>query len=215
MARLYIVTPPTTSARELRLLPAVLDAAGAPAGAVLHVRKPGASRGELAAYLDALPPRHRAAAVLHTHHDLAGRAGARGVHHRAADAPPGRIKAPPGLTVSLAAHTLEELGVCRGEIDYFLLAPIHASVSKPRHAPAGGLADRAALAAAVRTARAPVVALGGVRPGALAALASWGFAGAALLGAVWDADDPVAAAAAAAQAAAAAAWEDAPPAGCL
>ena len=63
------------------------------------------------------------------------------------------------------------------------------SISKQGYAAA--FADRAELASCLATSRYPVLALGGVTPARLAEVAELGFAGAALLGGVWGAPDPV------------------------
>lgn len=71
------------------------------------------------------------------------------------------------------------------------LSPIYGSISKPGYEAAFPDAD--ALASALAGARYPVLALGGVTPDKFEELRELGFAGAALLGAVWQAPDPVAA----------------------
>lgn len=103
---------------------------------------------------------------------------------------------PPPSPVSTSFHALEDLGVCRGELDYVFLSPIYASISKPGHGGEGTTAafpDADALASALAGSRYPVLALGGVTPERFAELADLGFAGAALLGSIWSAEDPLAA----------------------
>ena len=98
--------------------------------------------------------------------------------------------------MSTAFHSLADLGVCWGEVDYGLLSPVYPSISKPGRGGAGAAAafpDADALASALAGARCPVLALGGVTPDRFAELAALGFAGAALLGGVWQAGDPLAA----------------------
>ena len=98
--------------------------------------------------------------------------------------------------VSTSFHALEDLGVCRGELDYVFLSPIYASISKPGHGGQGAAAavpDADALASALAGSRYPVLALGGVTPARFPELAELGFAGAALLGSIWSAEDPLAA----------------------
>jgi thiamine-phosphate pyrophosphorylase len=153
---LLVITPPTTTARELQCLPA-LFAAGL---RTLHIRKPGGTRSEMQAYMNQVPKMYRNRLVLHDHHDLAA-AGAGGIHFPERSLPAGLIAAPPGLTVSLSLHQLPQLGVCRGQVDYCFLAPIYASITKPGHCPPLELADRRALSDAVLTSCAPVIALGG------------------------------------------------------
>jgi hypothetical protein len=90
-------------------------------------------------------------------------------------------------------------------LDYCFLSPVYDSISKAGYRSAGFLCDddgggdeggrRAGsgggrrLAAALARAPLPVLALGGVAPGKLRELRAAGFAGAAVLGAVWQADE--------------------------
>lgn len=308
--RLVVITPPGPATTQELDTAQRLFRAGLP---TLHVRKPGASMEQVAAYLAALAPDHRRRTMLHQHHELArcvprqqivatysdlclltvqqGRlvcclfstacaacqvrvalpSGQRscisclsrlpvtirrtttvgGIHYREADRPPGVIKAPPGLAggearrgpaarvvqhragphckqpclslprfdtawqlihaasappplpaVSTSFHTLADLGVCRGELDYCFLSPIYSSISKADYPANPDFEDRDELAAGLVGSRYPVLALGGVTPDKFAELQELGFAGAALLGGIWQADDPIAAWEAAADAAA-------------
>jgi thiamine-phosphate pyrophosphorylase len=93
--------------------------------------------------------------------------------------------------VSTSFHTLADLGACRGELGYCFLSPIYLSISKPGYKAA--FPDPDELAAGLAASRCPVLALGGVTPDKFGGLAGLGFAGAALLGAIWQAADPLAA----------------------
>ncbi len=108
---------------------------------------------------------------------------------------------PPRPAVSTSFHTLEDLGVCRGELEYCFLSPIYSSISKADYPANPAFEDREQLASGLAGSRYPVLALGGVTPDKFAELQELGFAGAALLGGIWQADDPVAAWEAAAEAA--------------
>ena len=72
-------------------------------------------------------------------------------------------------------------------------SPIYDSISKEGYLQHAAFSDRGTLADGISASRHPVLALGGVTPDKFSELAEWGFSGAALLGAVWQADDPVAA----------------------
>lgn len=75
-------------------------------------------------------------------------------------------------------------------LDYCFLSPVYDSISKAGYRSAGFLAPgpkAALLARALARPPLPVLALGGVAPGTLRALRGAGFAGAAVLGAVWQA----------------------------
>ncbi|KAI7838936.1 hypothetical protein COHA_007296 [Chlorella ohadii] len=191
--QLVVITPERTLPNEAATATALLSRGLER----LHVRKPGATAAEVAAYLQALPPPARRCCMLHSCHEVAKQTAVRGIHYREADRPTaGVIKAPPGLEVSTSFHALPDLGVCRGELDYVFLSPIYSSISKPGHGGEGAAAtfpDADALASALVGSRYPVLALGGVTPDRFSELAELGFAGAALLGSIWAADDPLAA----------------------
>ncbi|KAL4859419.1 Thiamine-phosphate synthase [Chlorella vulgaris] len=186
--RLVLITPPEPATpRELDVAQQLL---GSGKLQTLHLRKPGSSREQVAQYLAALSRDARSKVVLHSHHDLSKSTSIGGVHFREADRPPGVIKAPAGLSVSTSFHVLPDLSVCRGDLDYCFLSPIYSSISKPGYEAAF---QHSELEAALAGARHPVLALGGVTADKFGELAGLGFAGAALLGAVWGAGDTLAA----------------------
>ena len=105
----------------------------------------------------------------------------------------------------VSCHARDELEAAQAAgADYALLSPFRAPVSKPAGGPVLG-AD--GLARATRGLTLPVLALGGVTPEALAEAARAGAAGAAVLGALFWAED-VEARAAQYRAAAARLWPD-------
>ena len=75
-------------------------------------------------------------------------------------------------------------------MDYVFLSPVFDSISKTGYAAA--FPDGAELSDRLICSRYPVYALGGVTRERLEEVHALGFAGAALLGAVWEAADPVA-----------------------
>ena len=202
--RLIVISPEGDDERELPTLPR-LFAAGL---AHYHLRKPAWDRDRLVTHLRAIPTEFHPRIVLHAHHDLAdefnlggfhfrddatGRAGPPGpprisfASHSQSDAPGGR--ALPFLT-SRACHDLNHLRAQLASPVRLLFSPVFPSISKPGHAPAFDHADLRAVLAPPR--RAEVIALGGIDAARLAECRALGFDGAALLGAVWLAPDPVA-----------------------
>ncbi|KAK9836171.1 hypothetical protein WJX81_006709 [Elliptochloris bilobata] len=95
-----------------------------------------------------------------------------------------------GLTSSTALHTLHDLQQDCGELDYVFLSPIYNSISKKGYSAAFRIED---LPPALARARYPVIALGGVTAARVRELRDLGFAGAAVIGSVWEAADPLAA----------------------
>lgn len=200
---LVVISPEADDAREQAVL-RELFAAGLER---YHVRKPAASREQLAAWLRAVPAEFRPRLVLHHHHDLAAELGCGGIHFRdserstvsltvlAAHESLQRGQADRATHLTRSCHDLPAVRAALGHFDSIFVSPIFPSLSKPGHAPRSDF-PFAALAALLAT-RAPaerrtaVLALGGVTRERLPQVRAFGFDGAAVLGAVWRAADPV------------------------
>ncbi|NML64447.1 thiamine phosphate synthase [Hymenobacter sp. RP-2-7] len=191
--QLLAITPPAQAA-ELPLLPP-LFAAGLPR---LHVRKPGWAAPELAAYVQAVPECYRCRLVLHSHYQLAPALGLGGIHlteaARRDPATPQVLRRAKGLSVSASLHSLAELRQHRRRYTYVFLSPVFDSISKTDYASRYDLTELPAVLrglAARPSYRPRVLALGGVAAGNLPLVQQAGFAGAAVLGALWQAPDPL------------------------
>jgi thiamine-phosphate diphosphorylase len=112
--------------------------------------------------------------------DVALAAGAGGVHLRADSIPPraARALAPRGFLVGRSVHAVEEARAVAGETDYLIAGTVCPTPSKPG-APLLGLDG---LAAIVKAADVPVLAIGGVTLDRMAAIAATGAAGGAAIG---------------------------------
>ena len=113
---------------------------------------------------------------------LPGRSGAEAVAHA-------RAVLGAGALVGISAHTPGDVAAAAAAgADYVTLSPIFATASKPGYGPALG---PGAIAAA-REFGLPIVALGGIGEGTLAACREAGAAGFAVMGGVMRSADPVA-----------------------
>lgn len=142
----------------------------------VHIRKPGASAGEIARLVEEIPPEFRQRLTLHDHQELAARLGVGGVQLN------GRCTAvPEGFTgmVSRGAHSPAEAVEAAKSADYVLLSPVAPSLSKPGYKPAYSFAELAAVAWD------KIFALGGVTRELLPRIEAAGFGGAALLTDAW------------------------------
>jgi len=190
--RLVVITAPTALPEEPRLLTELLAA-----GLVrLHLRKPGWPAKELAKLIEALPAQFHARLVLHGHPALVRRYGLGGLHLTASQraAATRRPALLPGQTLSTSFHSLAEITHARRRYDYVFLSPIFDSLSKAGYTSNFDLATvRAFLQkrAASPDQRAAVLALGGIDNQTIIQAQQVGFAGAAVLGAVWHSADPV------------------------
>lgn len=152
---------------------------------------PADERQELLRALVALGRRHGATVTVHEDVAAAVAAGADGVHlPGGGDPAAARRRLPTGL-IGVSAHSpLEAAAQLAAGADYATLSPIFLTQSKPGYGPAVGLD---ALAAASRLAAGPVVALGGIDEGNIAACLAAGARGIAVMGEIMRAADPEAA----------------------
>ena len=193
---LLIISPEQRLASEHQVL-AQLFAADL---TTFHVRKPNWTRAELEAYLKVIPAQHYPRIVLHTHYELALEYPLKGIHltTRARQEPGlGRLlRQLRGRSISASLHSLAEVARHRRRYDYVFLSPIFDSTSKADYRSSFKLPEvQRALAAGQRRRgyRPQVVALGGITPATVGLARQAGFAGAAVLGGIWQQPDPVAA----------------------
>lgn len=192
MFRLVLLTAPTEVADEPRLLTELL------AGGLerLHLRKPNWPAAQLEALIWALPPQFHGRLVLHGHPQLVhayklGGLHLTGIQRVVATRRPALL---PGQTLSTSFHALAEIARHRRHYDYVFLSPIFDSISKEGYARAFDLpAVQVFLQKLARRPgyRLPVFALGGIDSQNVSLVRQAGFAGAAVLGAVWGSADPV------------------------
>lgn len=154
----------------------------------LHLRKPGASEEELTAWLQNIDNQYYGRIVLHDCFPLAEIFALGGVHlnSRNPKAPQGIL----GMTVSRSCHSIREVIQHKSECDYLFLSPIYDSISKEGYGAAFSCIElkRAAEEGIIDS---QVFALGGVSLEHIPEIRSLGFGGAAVLGALWQAADPV------------------------
>jgi thiamine-phosphate pyrophosphorylase len=192
--RLVVITAPTALPDEPRLL-AELLAAGLER---LHLRKPGWLAAQVESLIQALPTQFLSRLVLHGHPKLVRRYELGGLHLTASQraATRRRPRLLPGQTLSTSFHSLAEISQHRRRYDYVFLSPIFDSISKEGYASNFDLAmvQGFLLRLANRPGYRPSVwALGGIDGLHLGLVQQAGFAGAAVLGAVWGSADPRAA----------------------
>ncbi|QCR24535.1 thiamine phosphate synthase [Pontibacter sp. SGAir0037] len=154
----------------------------------LHLRKPGFTLQEMHSFIQQIPAEYHSRLMLHSYHELAQEFEVKGLHFpealrvRVATTPKG------SLLFSTSFHHLQDIKQPQPLFDYAFLSPVFNSISKEGYKAAFAPAE---LALAVRQSNLPVVALGGIDASNLAKVQELGFAGAAVLGAVWQAEDPL------------------------
>jgi thiamine-phosphate pyrophosphorylase len=149
---------------------------------------PSAERRALLAELVALGRPYSATVTAHDDLDAVIATGAGGVHlPGGGDPAAARARLPHGL-IGVSAHSAPEAKtLLDAGADYVTISPIFLTDSKPGYGPALGLDG---LAAAVRTAPGPIVALAGINPGNACSCIEAGAAGIAVMGEIMRAADP-------------------------
>lgn len=202
--KLVVISPEALESRESEVL-AGLFARGLER---YHVRKPHVTRPALAAWLAELPAEWRRRIVLHQHHELVDTLGLGGRHDRdgvgrVIPYPPSRrLRMPDERCVkdntpylSRSCHDLPGLRTALGAYDAVFFSPVFPSLSKPGYGPHGDYStdDLSSLlgSRSLEERRTTVLALGGVTANRVARCRELGFDGIAVLGALWQAPDPV------------------------
>ena len=155
----------------------------------LHLRKPDHSAKEVAKILDKLPEKYLNKIVLHRFPELLKEYPVAGYHHFSVE----DLRKVKG-TCSRSFHKFSRLRESKEVLDYCFFGPVYNSISKHGYGPKVSMVEiRDYFAEDKDRKRTPVFALGGIRRNKIRSLLDLGFAGVALLGAVWGKDDPVSA----------------------
>lgn len=120
--------------------------------------------------------------------------GARGVHIGQSDGDPAAVRARigPDMALGLSVEHEDHLAaIPRGCVTYLGVGPVHATASKPDHAPPIGFGGLARIAAAAGL---PCMAIGGLTAADVARVHAAGCEGVAVVSAISRAPDPQAAA---------------------
>ena len=156
----------------------------------LHLRKPGASEQEMAEWIGRIDLPFRQRIIVHDHHRLLRTMGLGGIHLNARnpEAPAwfsAERQKRGSVTLSRSCHSLEEIAQWKGVCDYLFLSPIFDSISKGGYTSAF---TRETLLQAYHDGlfSKPVYALGGVSADNIRSIYDYGFAGAAVIGSLWQ-----------------------------
>lgn len=178
------VTPPDAIADEAKKITRLLSSGAVD---IVHLRHPGATLKQMRDIIEAIPQPLHGRIRLHGHFSLIDEFNLAGPHLNSRCPQWNRTVATScndrwHPTLSRTCHTPEEVEAADG-CAYVTLSPIYPSISKPGYTATFSEAQLTRCLAANR-----VVALGGVTPDKFAQLRRRGFAGAAMLGYVWEGD---------------------------
>jgi thiamine-phosphate pyrophosphorylase len=193
--KLIVVTAPDETAGEVEAITQMFEEGLQ----ILHLRKPDWPEAAVETFLRKLPPSHYRKIVLHAHYRLIEKYNLKGIHlpeYVCRNTAPEQLKSMVraairrGLTVSTSVHTLEGLHKNPLKYSYAMLSPVFDSISKEGYR---AVWSETQLSAALQSEEniSEVIALGGIHAGNISTAVAMGFAGVALLGAVWSEGDAV------------------------
>ncbi|MDF7815673.1 thiamine phosphate synthase [Hymenobacter sp. YC55] len=191
---LVVVSPPEQVANEVELLVELFRQGLLTA----HIRKPDWTLAELEEYLQLVPAPYHARLVLHSHYELVLRYNLKGIHltekSRNEPTTTALLRQLRGQSISASFHSLEAVAQHRRPYNYVFLSPIFDSTSKVGYRSNFRLeqVQEALRRWQGRRGYIPqVVALGGITPHNISQVQQAGFAGAAVLGGIWQQPNPL------------------------
>jgi thiamine-phosphate pyrophosphorylase len=154
-----------------------------------HLRKPNSSLEEMSSFIAAIPQQYHNRIIVHSHYELATKYNLKGIHctgigreefYKFEDLP---------IQKSTSTHGFCEAGSVEAICSYAFLSPVFDSISKPGYQQ--GYQHDAIRQFLDRPHRTAFIALGGISPENIQLCKQMGFAGVALLGTVWESQNPV------------------------
>lgn len=157
----------------------------------LHIRKPKSRVDEVKAFIQQIPIIYHHQIVLHQHFELLTKFNLYGFHitqYNKQWVQDIKKLIEPHQSLSISCHSFNEISETPG-YDYYFISPVFNSISKKDYTSnfnASELKDGLQVNKPKR-----IVALGGISPDNILQLKSIGFDSAAVLGGVWENENPV------------------------
>lgn len=156
---------------------------------LLHIRKPWISREEMIGFIKSIDASFYGQLVLHSHHDLGQDCGISRFHFREEDRKEEKYKPfMNGNTISTSVHEITTYNILEKEWEYAFISPFFPSISKK------GYGIDSTVMESLNQRNNPdvkLVALGGIDSNRIQEVFDLGVDGVALLGAVWESDEPL------------------------
>jgi thiamine-phosphate pyrophosphorylase len=163
-----------------------------------HVRKPKMSTDAMREFLGKIHSKYHSRIVIHSHHELAYKLHLKGIHLSDKHLKDHFLEAwlrmkylkfkLPDLQISTSFHDLGGLLKSTTKYSYVFLSPIFDSISKLGYK---NRFNTETLLTAIKKSQYELIALGGVDEQHIQQVKDMGFAGCAILGALWMSENPV------------------------
>ncbi|MBB6371030.1 thiamine phosphate synthase [Chryseobacterium shigense] len=156
---------------------------------LLHIRKPNISREEIKNFLYRIDEKFYPQLVLHGYYDLGKDHGISRFHFRETDRNAGIYKSYEGRNmISTSVHDIETYNVLGEEWEYAFISPVFPSISKKGYGKESTVIENIKYR---NNQAVKLIVLGGVNENNICKVFENGADGAALLGAVWESDQPL------------------------
>jgi thiamine-phosphate pyrophosphorylase len=184
---MIVITNPSFVANEISNIASLFEEGLS----LLHIRKPDFSEMEMAQFIHQIKLELRSKLVLHNHHELAEDFGIIRIHFSEKDRRnsvnyPARFSK--SCRYATSTHSIEDFNVLENDFEYAFLSPVFKSISKENYYPKENLF--AALKSRTNHST-KCIALGGIDSENIKKTLENGFDDVALLGTIWNNEDPV------------------------
>ena len=157
---------------------------------IFHIRKKDFSESEMRKFIEQIPEKYFNRIVLHSHYHLADEYNLKGIH-----VPVSNNNARSCGTLSVSFHSMNEIEKFDAKFDYGFLSPLFDSISKEGYKSSFNLTEVKEFFRTYPLGRTGeglfLIALGGIDEDKIDSIKELGFSGIALLGAVWQSENPL------------------------
>lgn len=155
---------------------------------LFHVRKYWFSGDEMKAYLNGIDEKFRSQLVLHSHYHLAAELGINHLHFREKERVEQSYANYAHYTLSTSVHRIEDFNRLGETWQYAFLSPVFPSISKLGYGEDHTVLNDLKLK---KNTRVKLIGLGGIQPANVQQVMDNGADGIALLGSIWQGNDPL------------------------
>jgi thiamine-phosphate pyrophosphorylase len=182
---IIVVTAEQDIDNELQSINSILDTGLK----LLHVRKYNFSDDDMCQFIHGIDPQYRNRLVMHSHHHLAEMLNLNRLHFNEKDRKAKKQDQYSKVIIrSTSVHSIADFNQLDKQWSYALLSPMFSSISKPGHGKEHTVRHELKLR---NNQQVQLIGLAGIHDENIIPLYEDGVDGVALLGAIWNSDQPV------------------------
>ncbi len=155
---------------------------------LLHIRKPFINAEEMTDFIQKIDSKFHSQLILHSHYDLAENFNISRFHFREIDRQNGLFRSFTDKIISTSVHDIESFNHLNKEWEYAFIGPVFPSLSKK------GYGENSNILNDIKKRDNPnvkLIALGGINEKNINEVFESKVDGVALLGAIWESDEPL------------------------